>query len=46
MSAHVPVARRRRVRERFANRCAYCRTAEDLTATIFEIEHIDRGLRS
>ncbi|HVT83330.1 MAG TPA: HNH endonuclease signature motif containing protein [Phycisphaerae bacterium] len=41
MSAYVPAAIRRLVRERFADRCAYCRTAELLTATQFEIEHID-----
>lgn len=41
MSAYVPAALKRHVRERFANRCAYFRTAEDLTATQFEIEHID-----
>ena len=41
MSAYVPAALRRLVRERFANRCAYCRTAEHLTATHFEIEHIE-----
>jgi hypothetical protein len=40
MSAYVPAALKRLVRERFGNRCAYCRTAEDLTATHFEIEHI------
>jgi hypothetical protein len=40
MSVYVPAALKRLVRERFANRCAYCRTAEDLTATQFEIEHI------
>lgn len=40
MSAYVPVSIRRAIRERFANRCAYCRTAEDMTATQFEIEHI------
>jgi hypothetical protein len=41
MSAYVSSALKRLVRERFANRCAYCRTAEDLTATHFEIEHIE-----
>ena len=41
MSAYVPAALRRQVRERFANRCAYCRSAEELTATHFEIEHIN-----
>jgi hypothetical protein len=40
MSAYVPVALKQRVRERFANCCAYCRTAEELTVAIFEIEHI------
>lgn len=41
MSAYVPAVLKRLVRERFADRCAYCRTAEHLTATQFEIEHID-----
>lgn len=40
MSAYIPVDVERRVRERFANCCAYCRTAEHLTATVFEFEHI------
>ena len=40
MSVHVSVDLRRQVRERFANRCAYCHTAEDLTVAIFELEHI------
>lgn len=40
MSAYVPVALRAHIRARFANRCAYCRTAESLTVVIFEIEHI------
>jgi hypothetical protein len=40
MSAHVRTALKRLVREHFANRCAYCQTAEILTATHFEIEHI------
>jgi hypothetical protein len=40
MSAHVPTALKRLVRERFSNRCAYCQTAESFTATHFEIEHI------
>ncbi len=40
MSAYVAAALRRAVRERFTDRCAYCRTAEGLTATQFEIEHI------
>ena len=41
MSAYVPAAVRRQVRERFADRCGYCRTAEGLTATAFEIEHVE-----
>jgi hypothetical protein len=41
MSAYIPIALRRRVRDWFADRCAYCQTNERLTATHFEIEHID-----
>jgi hypothetical protein len=41
MSAYVPNALRRRVCDRFADRCAYCQTDERLTATHFEIEHIN-----
>jgi hypothetical protein len=41
MSVYIPAATKRAVRARFGNRCAYCRTAEYLTATHFEIEHID-----
>ena len=40
MSTYVPAALRRRIRARFVDRCAYCRTAEALIAAIFEIEHI------
>lgn len=40
MSAYIAVELERQVRERFANCCAYCRTAEGLTVTIFEFEHI------
>lgn len=36
----MPAVLRRRVAEYFANCCAYCRTAEDLTVAIFELEHI------
>jgi hypothetical protein len=36
MSSSIPV----KLRKHFANCCAYCRTAEDLTATTFEFEHI------
>ncbi len=40
MSAYIPIELERRVRDRFVNCCAYCRTAENLTATVFELEHI------
>ena len=40
MSAYVPTTLRQQIRSQFANCCAYCRTAELLTATTFEFEHI------
>ncbi|MGL6075943.1 MAG: HNH endonuclease [Fimbriiglobus sp.] len=40
MSVYIPVALQRQIREHFRNCCAYCRTAEELTATTFEFEHI------
>ena len=40
MSAYVPAALRAKVRERFGNCCAYCRSAERLTVVTFELEHI------
>ena len=40
MSVCVPAALRARVRERFGNLCAYCRSAQRLTVVTFEIEHI------
>lgn len=40
MSGYVSVELQRLVRSRFADCCAYCKTAEALTATTFEIEHI------
>jgi hypothetical protein len=40
MSIYVPAGLRRRIRARFVDRCAYCRTAEALIAAVFEIEHI------
>jgi hypothetical protein len=40
VSVYVPVELQRQVRARFSNCCAYCRTAEYLTVTTFEIEHI------
>ena len=40
MTGYVSVKLRRLVREHFSNRCAYCQTAESLTVSIFEIEHV------
>ncbi len=40
MSEYVAVELRRLVRDQFKTNCAYCQTAESLTVTIFEIEHI------
>jgi hypothetical protein len=40
VSVYIPVELQRQIRRRFANCCAYCRTAEALTATTFEFEHI------
>lgn len=40
MSVYISVELQRQVREAFADRCAYCQTAEDLQVAIFEIEHI------
>jgi HNH endonuclease len=40
MSVYIPVELQRQIRAKFAGFCAYCRTAESLTATTFEFEHI------
>lgn len=40
MSAYIPVELQRQVRSRFVDCCAYCHTAEALTVTTFEFEHI------
>jgi HNH endonuclease len=40
VSAYVSVELQRRIRTHFGYCCAYCRTAEALTATTFEFEHI------
>ncbi|MEO0885152.1 MAG: HNH endonuclease signature motif containing protein [Cyanobacteria bacterium J06648_10] len=40
MSVYVSKKLQQQVRNQFASCCAYCRTAELLTATTFEIEHI------
>lgn len=40
MSSYIPVKLQRSIREHFNNCCAYCQTAENLTVTTFEFEHI------
>lgn len=40
MSVYVAVELQRRIRACFADCCAYCRSAEALTVTTFEFEHI------
>jgi hypothetical protein len=40
MKVYITAQLQRQVRERFANCCAYCRTAEVVTVSIFEFEHI------
>lgn len=40
MSVYIPVELQRKVRTKFADCCAYCHTAEYLTVTTFEFEHI------
>jgi HNH endonuclease len=40
VSVYIPVELQRQIRAHFANCCAYCLTAESLTVTIFEFEHI------
>ncbi|WP_066423518.1 HNH endonuclease [Anabaena sp. 4-3] len=40
MSVYIPVELQRKIRSKFADCCAYCRTAEHLTVTTFEFEHI------
>ena len=40
MKVYISVGLQQQVRERFANCCAYCRTAEVLSVAIFEFEHI------
>ena len=40
MSVYISVELQRQIRERFSGCCAYCLTAEYLTVTIFEFEHI------
>lgn len=40
MSVYISVELQQQIRSHFANCCAYCRTAEALTVTTFEFEHI------
>ncbi len=40
MSVYVRIELQRKIRHRFGECCAYCRTAEFLTAMTFEFEHI------
>jgi len=40
VSVYISVELQRQIRNKFANCCAYCRTAEYLTVTTFEFEHI------
>lgn len=40
MSDYIPVDLKRQIRQQFNETCAYCQTAEYLTVTTFEIEHI------
>ncbi|MGI2907364.1 HNH endonuclease [Tolypothrix sp. VBCCA 56010] len=40
MSVYISVDLQRQIRNHFADCCAYCRTAESLTVTTFEFEHI------
>ncbi|MDZ7967288.1 MAG: hypothetical protein RM368_20315 [Nostoc sp. DedSLP03] len=40
MSVYIPVELKKEIRNYFADCCAYCRTAEALTVTTFEFEHI------
>ncbi|MDF5715577.1 MAG: HNH endonuclease signature motif containing protein [Rhizonema sp. NSF051] len=40
MSVYISVELQRRIRQHLVDCCAYCRTAEFLTVTTFEFEHI------
>ncbi|MEH2408481.1 HNH endonuclease [Nostoc sp.] len=40
MSVYITVELKNKIRSHFANLCAYCRSAEALTGTTFEFEHI------
>ncbi len=40
MSRYISSALKQQIRSQFGDRCAYCQTAEALTVSTFEIEHI------
>ena len=40
MSVYISVELQKQIRHCFGDCCAYCRTAEYLTVTTFEFEHI------
>jgi HNH endonuclease len=40
VSLHIPTHLQKQIRRQFKDCCAYCKTAESLIATTFEIEHI------
>ncbi|MFN6536555.1 MAG: HNH endonuclease [Nostoc sp. EkiNYC01] len=40
MSVYIDIELQRKIRNSFSDCCAYCRTAETLTVTNFEFEHI------
>ena len=40
MSDYIPAEIRRRIRDHYRQRCAYCQTSESLTVVTFEVEHI------
>lgn len=40
MSVYIPAELQRQIRTRFADRCGYCQTPEQLSVAIFEFEHI------
>ncbi|MFM2060517.1 MAG: hypothetical protein RLZZ507_187 [Cyanobacteriota bacterium] len=40
MSVYISVELQTKIRHCFSDCCAYCRTAEYLTVTTFEFEHI------
>jgi hypothetical protein len=41
MGAYIAIELQRQIRNQFVNCCAYCHTAEALTPTTFEFDHIE-----